>query len=93
MDSSALTLLASVVLMAIAVLGAWRALDQASERRGAGKIALMGMLLVGGVFILFTSIILTARGACALLDCRGYLEAQQAVSDVAPPPPLPPADR
>ncbi len=84
------TLLAFLVLMAIAIVGAWKALESGTETGGAKRGLLMFTVFGGGFLALTLAIILTARGACAVLDCRGYVESQQAAQEAAqssvPPP-------
>ncbi|MEO2167236.1 MAG: hypothetical protein ABGY42_03790 [bacterium] len=83
MDNSALTLIGSLVLMIIAAVAAWRALDMKTTEGGPRKGLLVAVVFIGGFFALATAIVLTARGACSLLDCRGYVETQTAVKEAA----------
>ena len=92
MSMAFFTLLAFLVLMAAAIVGAWRTLESDSETSGAKRGLLMFTVFGGGFLALTLAIILTARGACALLDCRGYVESQQAAPPAAQLPGAPPGD-
>lgn len=85
MTTASLTLLGSLVLMVVAVVGAWKALDSQTETHGVKRGLLILTVFGGGFLVLVTAIILTARGACYLLDCRGYVETQQAAKEAAAP--------
>jgi formate hydrogenlyase subunit 3/multisubunit Na+/H+ antiporter MnhD subunit len=95
MDSSALTLVGSLLLMVVAAVGAWRALDTQTTDRGLRKGLLVAVVFVAGFLALAVAIVLTARGGCSLLDCRGYLETQHTAKEAAraaetlPPPDVP----
>lgn len=83
MDNSALTLIGSLVLMIIAAVGAWHALDLQTTEGRPRKGLLVAVVFVGGFLALATAIVLTARISCSLLDCRGYVDTQNAAKETA----------
>ena len=83
MSSSAVVLILALVGIVMAVVAAWRQLE-ASRLAGEPRKGILVLVVFLGSFLgLGTAVILTARGACTLLDCRGYLENQKAVQDAA----------
>ncbi|MDG2010409.1 MAG: hypothetical protein P8K76_11550 [Candidatus Binatia bacterium] len=83
MTSSALILALALVAIVIAVVASWRQLE-ASRLAGKPRKGLLVLVVFLGSFLgLGTAVILTARGACTLLDCRSYLEEQKTIQDAA----------
>ena len=81
MTNSALILALALVAMVAAVTAAWRSLE-ASRVSGTPRRGSLILIVFLGCFLgLGTAILLTARGACALLDCPSYLETQKALQE------------
>ena len=85
MSSSALILILALVGILMAVVAAWRQLEASRLAGEPRKGILVLVVFLGGFLGLGTAVILTARGACTLLDCRGYLESQKAIQEAEGP--------
>ena len=85
MSSSALILILALVGILMAVVAAWRQLEASRLAGEPRKGILVLVVFLGGFLGLGTAVILTARGACTLLDCRGYLESQKAIQEAERP--------
>ena len=83
MTSSALILVLALVTIIVAVVAAWRQLEASRLSGKPRKGALVLVVFLGSFLGLGTAVILTARGACTLLDCRGYLEDQKSIQEAA----------
>ena len=81
MSSSAIILLLVLVLIIASVVAAWRKLEASRLADEPRKGILVLIVFLGGFLGLGTAVILTARGACSLLDCRGYLETQRSIQE------------
>ena len=85
MSVSAVILILVLVGIVMAVVAAWRQLE-ASRLAGEPRKGFLVLVVFLGSFLgLGTAVILTARGACTLLDCRGYLENQKALQEAERP--------
>jgi hypothetical protein len=81
MSSSAFILILVLVGIVAAVVTAWRQLE-ASRLAGEPRKGILVVVVFLGAFLgLGTAVILTARGACTVLDCRGYLEEQKSIQE------------
>ncbi len=92
MTGSALILAVALVGIAIAVIAAWRNLEASRIADKPRKGVLVLVVFLGSFLGLGAAVILTARGACTLLDCRGYLETQKSIQEAnRPEDSLPPS--
>ena len=85
MSGSALVLILVLVGIVMAVVAAWRQLEASRLAGEPRKGLLVLVVFLGGFLGLGPAVILTARGACTLLDCRGYLESQKAIQEAERP--------